>query len=157
MDREEKQVFQEHLKRTGLKKTAQRDLILDVFLDTEGHVSSEDLYSIVKAKDPSVGFTTVYRTLKLLKECGLARELEFHDGRMLYEHDYKHTHHDHLICTACGALIEFYSEEIERLQDGIARRYRFKPLHHSHRIFGICSNCQKSRKAAAAKVSASVK
>ena len=83
MEREEKQIFQEHLKKAGLKRTSQRDLILDVFLDTEGHVSSEDLYSIIKAKDPSVGFTTVYRTLKLLKDCGLARELEFHDGRML--------------------------------------------------------------------------
>lgn len=147
MEREEKQIFHEHLKRERLKRTNQRELILDVFLDTEGHVSSEDLYSIIKAKDPSVGFTTVYRTLKLLKECGLARELEFHDGRILYEHDYKHSHHDHLICTQCGALIEFYNEEIERLQDTITRRYRFKPLHHSHRIFGICSACQKLEKA----------
>lgn len=147
MEREEKQIFHEHLKRGRLKRTNQRELILDVFLETEGHVSSEDLYSIIKAKDPSVGFTTVYRTLKLLKECGLARELEFHDGRILYEHDYKHSHHDHLICTQCGALIEFYNEEIERLQDTITRRYRFKPLHHSHRIFGICSSCQKLQKA----------
>jgi Fur family ferric uptake transcriptional regulator len=143
MEREEKQIFHEHLKRARLKRTNQRELILDVFLDTEGHVSSEDLYSIIKAKDPSVGFTTVYRTLKLLKECGLARELEFHDGRILYEHDYKHSHHDHLICTQCGALIEFYSEEIERLQDSITSRYEFKPMHHSHRIFGICAACQK--------------
>src|SRR4029453_2193998 len=108
MDSEEKQIFHEHLKRERLKKTSQRDLILDVFLDTEGHVSSEDLYAIVKAKDASVGFTTVYRTLKLLKECGLAAELEFHDGRMLYEHDYKHNHHHSPICTEGGALIEFY-------------------------------------------------
>src|SRR4030095_12169073 len=68
MEREEKTIFQEHLKRAGLKRTTPRALILDAFLDTEGHVSSEDLYSIIKAKDPSVGFTTVYRTLKLLKE-----------------------------------------------------------------------------------------
>jgi Fur family ferric uptake transcriptional regulator len=146
MEREEVQLFHEHLKRARLKRTSQRDLILDIFLDTEGHVSSEDLYSIVKAKDPSVGFTTVYRTLKLLKECGLARELEFHDGRTLYEHEYKHKHHDHLICTQCGALIEFYNEEIEQLQDEIVRRYKFKPLHHSHRIFGICADCQKAQK-----------
>lgn len=149
MEREETHIFHEHLKRAGLNRTTQRDLILDVFLDTEGHVSSEDLYSIVKAKDPSVGSTTVYRTLKLLKECGLARELEFHDGRTLYEHEYKHTHHDHLICTECGALIEFYSEEIEQLQEEIVRRYHFKPLHHSHRIFGLCAECQKAQKAAA--------
>ncbi|HXG91891.1 MAG TPA: transcriptional repressor [Blastocatellia bacterium] len=146
MEREEKQLFHEHLKRARLKRTSQRDLILDVFLDIEGHVSSEDLYSIIKSKDPTVGFTTVYRTLKLLKECGLARELEFHDGRTLYEHEYKHNHHDHLICTECGALIEFYSEEIEKIQDQITRRYHFKPLHHSHRIFGTCANCQKAQR-----------
>lgn len=148
MEREENKIFHEHLKSARLKRTSQRDLILDVFLDTEAHVSSEDLYQLVKAKDPSVGFTTVYRTLKLFKECGLARELEFHDGRMLYEHEYKHKHHDHLICTQCGALIEFYNEEIERLQDAIVRRYGFKPMHHSHRIFGICANCQKAEEAA---------
>jgi Fur family ferric uptake transcriptional regulator len=146
MEREERLLFHEHLRRGGLKRTSQRDLILDVFLDTEDHVSSEDLYALVKAKDPSVGFTTVYRTLKLLKECGLARELEFHDGRTLYEHHYNHLHHDHLICTKCGALIEFYSEEIERLQEEIAKRYRFRPVHHSHRVFGICSECQKAEK-----------
>ena len=149
MKREEENIFHEHLKREGLKRTAQRDLILDVFLKAEGHVSSEDLYTLVKAKDQSVGFTTVYRTLKLLKDCGLARELEFHDGRTLYEHNYKHKHHDHLICTQCGALIEFYSEVIENMQDEIVRRYKFKPLHHSHRIFGICANCQKAERAKA--------
>ncbi|HLG13158.1 MAG TPA: transcriptional repressor [Blastocatellia bacterium] len=148
MEREEKGIFHEHLKRAGLKRTEQRDLILDVFLNTEGHVSSEGLYALVKAKDHTIGFTTVYRTLKLLKECGLARELEFHDGRMLYEHEYKHTHHDHLICTQCGALIEFYSAEIEALQDAIVRRHHFKPLSHSHRIFGICAKCQKTGKSA---------
>ncbi len=153
MEREETQIFHEHLKREHLKRTVQRDLILDVFLETEGHVSSEDMYALVKAKDPTVGFTTVYRALKLFKECGLARELEFHDGRMLYEHDYKHTHHDHLICTQCGALIEFYSEDIERIQDEITRKYKFKPLHHSHRIFGICADCQKAEKAASHKAS----
>jgi Fur family ferric uptake transcriptional regulator len=149
VEREELTIFHGHLKRARLKRTAQRDLILDVFLNTEGHMSSEGLYGVVKTKDPTVGFTTVYRTLKLLKECGLARELESYDGRMLYEHDYKHSHHDHLICTQCGALIEFYSEKIEALQDEIVRQYHFKPLHHSHRIFGVCRSCQKAEKAKA--------
>jgi Fur family ferric uptake transcriptional regulator len=146
-EREEIGIFHEHLKRERLKRTAQRDWILDVFLDAEGHVSSEELYTLVKSKDPTVGFTTVYRTLKLLKDCGLARELEFYDGRTLYEHDYKHSHHDHLICTQCGALIEFYSEEIEQMQDEIVRKYNFRPLRHSHRIFGICADCQRDEKA----------
>ena len=147
MEREEIQIFHEHLKRARLKRTSQRDLILDVFLDTEGHVSSEDLYAIVKAKDPTVGFTTVYRTLKLLKECGLARELEFHDGRMLYEHEYKHTHHDHLICTECGKTIEFYSAELEAIQDAIVAKHKFRPTQHSLRIFGVCAECQRGKDA----------
>ena len=141
-DREEVKIFHDHIKRLGLKRTAQRDLILDVFLRTEGHVSSEDLYELVKAQDASVGFTTVYRTLKLLQEAGLARDVEFHDGRTLYEHDFKHGHHDHLICTSCGALIEFYSEVIENMQDEITRLHRFRPSHHSLRIFGTCRDCQ---------------
>jgi Fur family ferric uptake transcriptional regulator len=148
MEHEEIRIFHDYLKGAGLKHTAQRDLILDVFLNTEEHVSSEDLYQLVKVKDPTVGFTTVYRTLKLFIESGLARELEFHDGRMLYEHEYKHKHHDHLICTQCGKLIEFYDEQIEALQDEIVRRYQFKPLRHSHRIFGICSECQQAEKQA---------
>lgn len=140
--KKEKEIFLEHLRQAGLKRTTQRDLILEVFLKTEGHLSAEDLYGLVKAEDPTVGFTTVYRTLKLLAECGLAREEELGDGRKRYEHQYNHKHHDHLICTECGALIEFYSEVIENKQDEIAAKYNFKPTNHTLRIFGICADCQ---------------
>lgn len=142
--REEVRVFHDHIRRAGLKRTAQRDLILDVFLRTEGHVSSEDLYELVKQTDPSIGFTTVYRTLKLLQECGLARNVQYYDGRMLYEHDFKHEHHDHLICTSCGRLIEFFSQVIENMQDEIAARHGFRPETHSLRIFGTCQDCQRT-------------
>jgi Fur family ferric uptake transcriptional regulator len=143
---EEKAIFLGHLKKAGFKRTAQRDLILDVFLRTEGHSSAEDLYHLVKVEDPSVGFTTVYRTLKLLAECGLAREERLGDGRRRYEHQYKHPHHDHLICTECGELIEFYSEVIEQKQDEIAAQYNFRPTRHSLRIFGVCADCQAKSK-----------
>lgn len=138
----EKEIFLDHLKRAGFKRTSQRELILEVFLKTEGHSSAEEMYQFVKAEDPSVGFTTVYRTLKLLVECGLAREELMGDGRQRYEHNYNHQHHDHLICTKCGDLIEFYSEVIENKQDEIAQQFKFKPTHHSQRIFGICQSCQ---------------
>jgi len=147
---EEKVIFLEHLKTAGFKRTAQRELILDVFLRTEGHSSAEDLYGLVKAEDPSVGFTTVYRTLKLLAECGLAREERLGDGLRRYEHHYKHPHHDHLICTECNELIEFYSEIIEKKQDEIAAQFSFRPTHHSLRIFGVCAECQAKEKRAAA-------
>ncbi len=113
---EEQEVFLKHIQKQGLKRTAQRDLILDVFLRTEGHVSGEDLYRLVHDEDPSVGQTTVYRTLRLLTDAGLAREVRFGDGRAHYEHNYKHQHHDHMICSECGKIIEFYSPELEAIQ-----------------------------------------
>jgi len=144
----EKEIFFDHLKKAGFKRTTQREVILEVFLKTEGHLSAEDLYNLVKEEDPSVGFTTVYRTLKLMAECGLAREEGMGDGRKRYEHDYNHPHHDHLICTECNELIEFYSETIEKKQDEIAEFYNFKPTRHSLRIWGVCSACQKNAKSA---------
>jgi Fur family transcriptional regulator, ferric uptake regulator len=138
----EKDIFFEHLRRAGFKKTSQRELILEVFLKTEGHLSAEDLYNLVKVEDPTVGFTTVYRTLKLLAECGLAREERLSDTHTRYEHLYNHQHHDHLICTECGRLIEFFSEEIENKQDEIAAQHNFQPTRHSLRIWGVCADCQ---------------
>jgi Fur family transcriptional regulator, ferric uptake regulator len=140
---EEKEVFHRHIQRAGLKRTAQRDLILDVFLRTEEHLSSEDLYRLVQQEDQNIGQTTVYRTLKLLTEAGLAREVRFGDGRTRYEHNYKHPHHDHMICTECGRYIEFFSAELEAIQDEIAAKHDFKPTQHSLRIFGICTDCKK--------------
>ena len=140
---EEKEVFLKHIQRSGLKRTAQRDLILDVFLRAEEHLSSEDLYRLVQKEDPTIGHTTVYRTLKLLTEAGLAREVRFGDGRTHYEHNYKHQHHDHMICTECGKTIEFYSAELEAIQDAIVAKHRFRPTQHSLRIFGVCAQCQR--------------
>jgi Fur family ferric uptake transcriptional regulator len=140
---EEQEVFLRHIQKAGLKRTAQRDLILEVFLRTEEHLSSEDLYNLVKKEDPEIGQTTVYRTLKLLTEAGLAREARFGDGRTYYEHNYKHAHHDHMICTECGKVIEFYSAELEAIQDAQAAKYKFTPTNHSLRIFGLCSDCRK--------------
>jgi Fur family ferric uptake transcriptional regulator len=143
---EEKDIFLEHIKKSGLRKTAQRELILEVFLQTEDHLSSEDLYRLVQKQDPNVGQTTVYRTLKLLTEAGLAREVRLGDGRTYYEHHFDHDHHDHMICTECGEVIEFFSAEIEELQDQMAEKFNFHPTHHSLRILGICEECQQKEK-----------
>lgn len=140
---EEQEVFLKHIQKAGLKRTAQRDLILEVFLRTEKHLSSEDLYRLVQAEDPSIGQTTVYRTLKLLTEAGLAREVRFGDGRTHYEHNYKHQHHDHMICLECGEVIEFYSAELEAIQDAMAARHGFEIKQHLLRILGICADCRR--------------
>ena len=139
---EEQEVFLKHIQKAGLKRTAQRDLILDIFLRTEKHLSSEDLYRLVQQEDPSIGQTTVYRTLKLLTEAGLAREVRFGDGRTHYEHNYKHQHHDHMICMECGEIIEFFSAELEAIQDAVAAKHRFEIKQHLLRILGICAKCR---------------
>ena len=140
----EREVFDEHIRSAGLRRTAQRDLILEIFLSTEDHLTSEDLHSLVHKKDPTVGLTTIYRTLKLLTEAGLAREVRFGDGKTYYEHHYNHDHHDHMICTECGKVIEFLSPDIEALQDQMASNFGFRPTHHSLRMWGICADCQQT-------------
>ena len=141
----EKEIFLEHIQKAGLRRTGQRDLILEIFLRTEEHLTSEDLYFLVHREDPSVGHTTVYRTLKLLTEAGLAREVRFGDNKTYYEHHYNHAHHDHMICTECGKVIEFFSQDIENLQDQMADKFGFRPTHHSLRMWGVCSDCQELR------------
>src|SRR5947207_9963557 len=149
---EEQEVFLKHIQKKGLKRTAQRDLILEVFLGNEGHVSGEDLYRLVRKQDPNVGQTTVYRTLRLLTDAGLAREVRFGDGRAHYEHNYKHEHHDHMICSVCGKIIEFYSPELEAIQDTMAAKHKFQLTSQLLRMIGICADChQKSEKLTARK------
>jgi len=154
IDRPEREVFYECLRRKRLKRTAQRDLILDVFLDVAGHHSIEDLYERVKAVDDSIGFTTVYRTLKLLVECGLAHQVQFGDGYTRYEQGFHYSHHDHLICVECGESTEFFSERLEAVQDEVVRRHGFQMVDHSLRIWGICQKCQAKRSEQTAGVSA---
>ena len=146
----EKQVFSEHIQKAGLRHTAQRDLILEIFLRTEEHLSSEDLYWLVHKEDSSVGHTTVYRTLKLLTDAGLAREVRFGDGKTYYEHHYNHEHHDHMICTECGKVVEFFSSELEAMQDEIAAKHNFILTQHSMRLLGLCEDCQAGAKAGGA-------
>jgi len=145
---EEQEVFLKHIQKKGLKRTNQRDLILDIFLRTEEHLSSEDLYRLAKREDPSIGQTTVYRTLKLLTEAGLAREVRFGDGITHYEHNYKHQHHDHMICAECGRIIEFFSAELEAIQDAMAAKHRFEVTQHLLRIIGVCAECRRAMKEA---------
>ncbi len=140
---QEKMIFLEHIQKLGLRRTVQRDLIMEVFLQTEEHLTIEDLHWLVHKKDSTVGHTTVYRTLKLLTEAGLAREVRFGDNKTYYEHHYNHEHHDHMICTDCGKVIEFFSPEIEAMQDEMADKFGFRPTHHSLRMWGLCSECQK--------------
>src|SRR5271157_2845212 len=146
MVREAESIFHDHLRRVGLKHTGQRDTILRTFLDTRDHLSTDDLFRLVRKKDERIGFTTVYRTLKLLSECGLASEVAFNDGIARYEHQYNRRNHHHMVCTECGSSVEFFSPGIERIEREIGRKHRYLTSRHTFQIYGVCDTCQKKRK-----------
>src|ERR1700759_1440310 len=119
-----------------LNTTAQREAIVEQFLRTRDHVSIDELLTKVRKRHPKVGYATVYRTLKLLVDSGLAVERQFGDGQARYE--VVGDHHDHLICVKCGLILEFEDDEIERLQDRIAQRMGgFTVLRPRHELYGL--------------------
>jgi Fur family transcriptional regulator, ferric uptake regulator len=129
-----------------LKNTRQRQEIVTAFMASSGHQNLREILGRVQRADPRIGFTTVYRTLKLLTRLGLAVERRFGDGETRYEPVSRGSHHDHLICLGCGKIIEFEDHALEDLQTLIARRHRFKIHHHRLELYGCCSDCgEKSR------------
>lgn len=135
--------FFNYLAREKLKFTSQRALIFDVFWGVEEHISPEELYGLVKEKDPSIGQATVYRTLKLLSDSKIAREVNFGDGVSRYEPYFGQSHHDHLICKECSKRVEVFDERIEKLQEELAARHGFTLSGHSMYLYGICRECSK--------------
>lgn len=143
MKRSPAQQLSEYLAGQGLKSTSQRDRILEIFVDAGRHLSAEELHDRIKKVHPGIGYATVYRTLKLLAGAGLAEERRFADGFTRYE--YKAVdggHHDHLICTRCGRILEFENERIEELQRDVARRNHFQEQSHKLEIYGLCKECR---------------
>ncbi|HVB78645.1 MAG TPA: Fur family transcriptional regulator [Candidatus Binataceae bacterium] len=133
--------FHTRLKERGLKSTGQRDDIARVFFDLGRHISAEELYAEVKKVNPHVGYATIYRTLRLLKECDLLYERHFDEGQARYEVAGDH-HHDHFICERCGRIIEFENEAIEQLQQTVARELGVALSHHKMELYGLCPECR---------------
>lgn len=137
----ERQALARYLEDHNLKHTKQREAILEVFLDAKGHITSDDLFQRVRGAHPNIGYTTVYRTLKLLCDAGLAIERNFEDGVTRYE--IEHEHHDHLVCIKCGKIEEFECQMIESAQNDIAAKHGFRILRHRHELYGHCPACRK--------------
>ena len=132
-----KERWRAYIQDRRLNTTAQREAIVEQFLRTRDHISIDELLSKVRKRHPRVGYATVYRTLKLLVDSGLAIERQFGDGQARYE--VVGDHHDHLICVKCGLILEFEDDEIERLQERIAARMGgFTVLRHRHELYGLC-------------------
>jgi Fur family ferric uptake transcriptional regulator len=135
-----------HMAKKGLRSTDQRRLIVETFFKSPNHVSIEELLAQVRAQDARVGYATVYRTLKLLTECGVALERRFGDGLARYELADDASHHDHLICIECGNIVEFEEQRIERLQEAVAETHGFDMRSHKHELYGVCGDCQRKVK-----------
>jgi Fur family ferric uptake transcriptional regulator len=132
------------LERRGLKHSRQRFLIVETFFGMGGHVTVEALVGRVRERDPRVSVATVYRTMKLLADCGLAAARQFGDGQTRYEPAQGGAHHDHLICRGCGLIVEFENEKIESLQLRIAHRHGFEVESHKLELYGRCSACRRA-------------
>lgn len=133
-----------YMAKKGLRQTSQRKVIAEAFFSGPSHVTIEELLAAVRDEDPRIGYATVYRTLKLFTECGIAAERNFGDGPSRYELSDQSTneHHDHLICLDCGKIIEFHDERIEKLQEQLTKELGFRIKSHKHEIYGYCSDCQ---------------
>jgi Fur family ferric uptake transcriptional regulator len=133
-----------HIERHGLKHSRQRERIAQTFLSMGGHVSVEEVVARVRREDPRVSVATVYRTMKLLAECGVAVPRQFGgDGQTRYESATGRPHHDHLICTSCGDIVEFANERIESLQETVAKRHGFEVQSHRLELYGRCARCRR--------------
>lgn len=132
---------EKHLHDKGLRRTAARRKILEAVFEGHGHFTAEDLLDRMRTVGVRVSRASVYRTLSLLVEGGWVETREFRRGQLMYECMLGHRHHDHLICTGCGKIVEFENDEIERLQAETARLHGFSLDQHSLRLFGRCAAC----------------
>ncbi|OGX09178.1 MAG: transcriptional repressor [Nitrospirae bacterium RIFCSPLOWO2_12_FULL_63_8] len=133
-------VLKDHLAKHQLKLTRQREYILQAFLQNE-HITAEQMYRLLARKDPHIGLATIYRTLNLFCEAGLAQARHF-GSQTQYDNVSHKGHHDHLICTGCGKIVEFENQEIERLQEQVASRHGFTIKTHKLELYGLCSHCR---------------
>jgi Fur family ferric uptake transcriptional regulator len=128
-----------HMQEHGLKRTRQRDQVLEVFYEFGGHASVDEVLAHVQLRLPGVGYATVYRTMKLFVEAGVAHERKFQDGQARYEPHLGDDHHDHLICLDCDRIFEFDDPVIEARQAEICSAHHLRPEHHRHEVYARCT------------------
>lgn len=136
-----------NLRQRGFRWTNQRSLIVRAALASHEHYTAEELLARCRDLDPKVSRATVYRTLAVLESAGFVEGLDTGDGGRKFEHVLNHEHHDHMVCSRCGAIFEFRDDELERRQEAAARRIGFRIERHSLRIHGTCKDCRRAGKA----------
>lgn len=142
----EEDLLQRHISKHHLKVTKERSAVLRAFMESERHVTAEELHREMKKKGSSIGLATIYRTLNLFCACGLAEQRQFGEGQARYELTFNVNHHDHLVCTQCNRIIEFENLDIEKLQEKVAKKNNFTIYSHKLELYGLCSDCSKGPK-----------
>lgn len=135
----------DRLRPAGTKRSSKRDVIVNTFLRQEGHLSADDLVDLIRREDHRISRATVYRTLQWMVEAGIARKVDFGEGRFRFEHSYRHPRHFHLICKTCNRSYEFLSSDIEVLVEEIAQARGFAPRQSVLQIYGTCESCRTGR------------
>lgn len=130
----------------GLKCSSKREAIAAYFLDADRHFTVEQLYREIRKVNPKIGYSTVYRTLKLLADCGVAAVHHFEKDEARFEPTHREQHHDHLVCERCGRIVEFTHNGIEQFQQEVAKRHQFVVRNHELQIYGVCRECQKRKR-----------
>ncbi len=133
------------LRPAGSKRSSKREFILNVFLRQEGHLSADDLVDLIRREDHRISRATVYRALQWMVEAGIARKVDFGEGRFRFEHSYRHPRHFHLICKTCNRSQEFLSSDIEALVEEVAAARHFAARQSVLQIYGECAECQTGR------------
>jgi len=136
------QALKATLQKEGLRYTRQRQEIWNELRSSDEHRDAEEIFFTLRKRGLNISRATVYRTIDVLVKNNLLNKLDIGDGRARFEYNEKYLHHDHLVCTGCGKIIEFHNDNIEELQNEIAKQKNFKILHHNHQLFGICEDCQ---------------
>jgi Fur family ferric uptake transcriptional regulator len=137
--------YLESLRPAGSKRSSKRDLIVNVFLRQEGHLTADDLVDLIRKEDQRISRATVYRTLQWMVDAGIARKVDFGEGRFRFEHSYRHPRHFHLICKSCNRSFEFLSSDIEALLEEVAMARGFTPRQSVLQIHGTCEACRTGR------------
>jgi Fur family ferric uptake transcriptional regulator len=133
------------LKPEGGKRSSKREQIVNVFLRQEGHLSADDLFDLIRRDDHRISRATVYRTLQWMVDAGIARKVDFGEGRFRFEHSYRQPRHFHLICKSCHRSFEFLSSDIEVLVEEVATARGFTPSQSVVQIYGTCEECRTGR------------
>jgi len=137
--------FKKYIKKHKLRFTKQREVILKAFLEKGGHLGIDELYYQLRRQHHNLGYTTVYRTLKLLNEAHVVSEVNFSGRRRRYERQLSTSHHDHFVCLKCNKVIEFFDPVIEKRQAELCRKRKFKSQSHKLEIFGLCKECSREK------------